>query len=233
MKKPGKPSNEIERIREFLLPPKEKIISVLKLLGLSEKKITHSIEVADLALKITDEIERTEGIDVDREIVEAGALLHDIGLIKTFDDFSPEHSVIGADIIRKIGLPERVARCAEVHEMAGGLSRKVAEELKFPILPLGEDYSPQTLEEEIVTAADLFQYLLREAPEEFGYKKYDPWKNPEVAKEALFSYIRDVYQKKLKKTLEMDQTSEMLSIGYEICKEFVKYVKPSFVEKGR
>ncbi|MHA1687091.1 MAG: HD domain-containing protein [Candidatus Heimdallarchaeaceae archaeon] len=233
MKKPGKPENEIEKIKEFFLPDRDKIIYILKLLGLSRKKIKHSIEVADLALKIADEIKRTEGVNVDRKIVEAGALLHDVGLVRTFDDLSPEHSVIGSDIIRKVGLPERVARCAEVHEMAGGLTRKIAEELKFPILPLKEDYSPQTLEEEIVTAADLLQYLIREAPEEFGYKKYDPWKDPGVAKEALFLYLQDVYRKKLNKELTIDQASPVLEKGYEICKEFIKYVKPSISEKGK
>lgn len=230
MRKPGKPLNKIERIREFLLPPREKIISILKLLNLNEKKIKHSIAVADLSLKIADEIKRVDGIEADRRIVEAGALLHDVGLAMTFDDLSPEHSVIGGDIIRKVGLPERVARCAEVHEMAGGLSRKVAEELKFPLYPLKDNYSPSTLEEEIVTAADLFQYLLREAPEEFGYKKYDPWEDPEGCKEALFSYCRDVYKKKLNKELTMNEATPMLEKGYEICREFSEYVKATFVE---
>jgi len=55
---------------------------------------------------------RGDGIEVNKKIVEAGALLYYIGLAKVCDDNSPEHSVIGADMIRKLGFPERVALCS-------------------------------------------------------------------------------------------------------------------------
>lgn len=45
--------------------------------------------------------------------------MHDIGIVYMIDDLSPEHSVIGAEMIRNLGLPERVARCAERHEVGG------------------------------------------------------------------------------------------------------------------
>ena len=216
---------KLEEIKELLLPSREKIISVLRCLGLYEAKVEHSIDVAALALKIAKAVE-DDGIAVNKKIVEAGALLHDIGLTKTFDDLSPEHGVIGADIIRKLGFPERVARCAEVHEACGGLTREEAEELKFPILPLKDSYAPQSIEEKIVTASDLFIYMLKEGPEEFGYKKFDPWKEPEAIIDALFPYCRDVYKKKLNRTITRDHP--IIKRAYEINKEFIKYIKPEF-----
>lgn len=229
MKKPGKPANEIERLKEFILPPRSKLVEILRFLHLNQYKIQHSIDVADLAVKIAEEIARVEGIKPNISIVEAGALLHDIGLSAAFDDLSPEHGVIGADLIRKIGLPENVAKCAEVHEMFGGLTRKVAEELKFPIRPFEDDYFPKTLEQEIVVAADLFQYMLKEATEEFGFKKYDPWQRPEESKEASFSYLSAVYKKKIGKVPTRDSFAPLLEKAYEICTEYVKYVKPEFI----
>jgi uncharacterized protein len=218
---------DTEEIKELLLPSREKIISVLQWLGLSEAKVKHSIGVADLAMKIAKEVEN-DGIAVDKKIVEVGALLHDIGVAKTFDDFSPEHSVIGADIIRKIGLPERVARCAEVHEFGGGVTRAEAEELKYPVLPLRDQYVPQEIEEKIVTISDLFIYILKEAVAEFGFKKSDPWKDPEAIIDAVFLYGREVYQKKLNRTIE--RSHPIMKRAYEVNKEFIKYVKPDFVK---
>jgi uncharacterized protein len=218
---------DLDEIKELLLPSREQLISALEGLGLYEAKVKHSIFVADIALKIAREVEN-DGIAVNKRIVEAGALLHDIGITKTFDDLSPEHSVIGADIIRKLGFPEGVARCAEVHECGGGFTRKEAEELKYPILPLKDSYAPQSVEEKIVTVADLFIYILKEGPEEFGFKKFDPWKEPEAIIDAEFSYCREVYKKRLNRKVERDLPP--MKRAYEVNRDFIKYVKPEFFE---
>ena len=218
--------NEIEEIKEGWLPDRKQLFSALKRLGMGERKLKHSQEVAEFALKIAQEVEK-DGKEVDKKIVEAGALLHDIGLVCTFDDLSPEHSVIGAEIIRKLGLPERVARCAETDE-AVSASYQEAKVWTFPILPLKETYMPQTIEEKIVCAADFFIYVLKYGPEDYGCDKLALWKDPEsVIKEYIFSYCRDVYKKKLDK--EITQNHPTVKRGYELCKDFVKYIKPDFV----
>ncbi|KXB07368.1 hypothetical protein AKJ52_00430 [candidate division MSBL1 archaeon SCGC-AAA382C18] len=229
MKNPGSPENDIEELKETLLPSKQKMISLLEKLGLSKKKIDHSERVANVSLKIAEEVEKKERINADKKIVEAGALLHDIGLTRSYDDLSPEHSIIGGNLIRKLGLPDRVAKCSDVHEM---ISPRVAKELKFP-RPLREDYTPQTLEEEIVVAADLFQYLVKEALEEFGYDEYNPWEEPEKIKESLSKYLKEVYEKKLGKKLTEDseQIKSLKETGYKIVEEYTEYVKPEFVER--
>lgn len=219
----------LEEIKEMLIPNKEKIIAILRNLGMNETKVIHSMDVADFAIKIASVMENN-GKNINKKILQAGALLHDIGLVRAFDDLSPEHGVIGADIVRKIGFPESVARCCEVHECSGGLTRIEAEELKFPILPLRESYAPNTIEEKIVTAADLFLYILKEGPEEFGYDKYNPWENPEAIKDAIFPYIRDIYMKYLKK--EVTVNNPIINRAYKINKEFLQYITPGLLAKS-
>ncbi len=216
-----------EEIKEMLIPDKEKIVAILQKLGMSKKKIQHSIDVANFADKIADVIEK-DGKTINRRLLQAGALLHDIGLTRTFDDISPEHGVIGADMVRKMGLPESVARFCEVHESCGGITFKEAEELKFPILPLRESYAPETLEEKILVAADFFIFIIKEGPEDYGYKRYDPWNNPEELKDAMFPYVRDVYRKYLKKEITIDHP--IINRGYLINKEFLNYITPDMLD---
>lgn len=230
--RPGKPENEVEKIKELFLPAREKMIQAIKDLGLGETKIQHVKELADFALKIAEEIKNQEGIKADYKILEAGALFHDIGLAKSYKnpelepEIYPSHCVIGADIVRKLGLPERVARCAEVHEFGGGITKKEAEELRFPILPYKESYAPQTLEEGIVTVADCFLFV--EEVKERGWEGYDLWENPEALKDLYFKYINDIYKKKLEKEISKDHP--ILNRLYNINKKFFKYVKPEFLE---
>jgi uncharacterized protein len=217
----------LEEIKEMLIPDKEKIVAVLQKFGMSKKKIQHSIDVANFAEKIADAMEK-DGKKINKKILQAGALLHDIGLTRAFDDISPEHGVIGADIVKKIGLPESLARFCEVHESCGGLTFKEAEELRLPILPLRESYAPKTIEEKILVAADFFIFILKEGPEEYGYKKFDPWKNPEELKDAMFPYVRDVYRKYLKKEITIDHP--IITRGYLINKEFLNYITADMLD---
>jgi len=216
--------NELEEIKEEWLPSRKQLVSTLKRLGMGTRKLEHSQEVADFALKIVQEVEK-DGIKVNKKIVEAGALLHDIGIVYMLDDLSPEHSVIGAEIIRKLGLPERVARCAETHEP---ITWQEAKDWKYPILPLKETYMPQSIEEKIVTAADFFIYVLKEGPEDFGYERFNLWKDPKKAIiESFYPYCREVYKKKIGK--EITKNHSMIKRGYELFEGFVKYIKPDFI----
>lgn len=229
--KPGKPENNIEEIKESFLPNKEMMIKSMKKLGLGETKIKHVQELAVLSLKIADQIEKEENVKTDKKIIEAGALFHDIGLAKSYKDpelepeVYPAHCVIGADIVRKMGLPERVARCAEVHEFGGGITKKEAEELRFPILPYKEKYAPENLEEAIVTVADCFIFV--EEVKERGWEGFDLWENPESLKELYFLYINDIYKKKAE--TEINREHPILERLYNINKPLFKYVKPSFL----
>jgi uncharacterized protein len=101
--------------------------------------------VAELATEIA-EVCKQKGLKVDLELVEIGALLHDIGRSKTH---SVHHAVIGAKVARSLGLPEPVLAIIKRH-VGGGITAKEAKKLGWP----KDVYIPQTLEEKIVSYAD-------------------------------------------------------------------------------
>jgi uncharacterized protein len=92
------------------------------------------------------EIASKVNIPVDRDLLEYGALLHDIGRCKSH---GVEHAVIGGKIAREMGLPENVARIIERH-IGAGLTASEAEKFGLP----AKDLLPLTPEEKIVSYAD-------------------------------------------------------------------------------
>lgn len=105
--------------------------------------IRHSRDVADKALRIAD---THPELHLDRDFVEAGALLHDIGIYQTdapgiyCRGTRPylEHGRIGGEIMRKEG-QEALARVCERHTGTG--------------LP---GFEPETMEEIVICYADKF-----------------------------------------------------------------------------
>lgn len=89
---------------------------------------------------------RERGIEVDMALVEAGALLHDLGRSKTH---GIRHGVVGGRLAREKGLPAPVVNIIERH-IGAGIPVEEAEGLG---LPRG-NYVPETAEEKIVTYAD-------------------------------------------------------------------------------
>jgi uncharacterized protein len=83
---------------------------------------------------------------VDVELVEIGAILHDIGRSKTH---YIDHSAVGGRMVRELGVAEPVARIVERH-IGAGIPEDEARALG---LPEGV-YVPETLEEKIVCYAD-------------------------------------------------------------------------------
>jgi uncharacterized protein len=113
--------------------------------GCARGVLEHVKNVTCLALKIADQFIK-EGYDVNRELIEAGAILHDLGRSRTH---GVEHGVVGGSIARDLNLPEPIIRIIERHVGAG---IPPEEALKLG-LPLG-NYEPKTIEEKIVTYAD-------------------------------------------------------------------------------
>ena len=127
------------------LPSRGEAIRLLRQTGCRENVVRHCEAVAELALEIGKAC-RKKGLDVDLGLVEAGALLHDVGRSKTH---SVHHAVTGAEIARTLGLPEPVISIIKRH-VGGGISHTEAQELGWP----KDVYVPQSLEEKIVSYAD-------------------------------------------------------------------------------
>ena len=133
--------------------------------------LTHSAQVRDRALSI---VRRHPELGADEQFVAEAAMLHDIGII--FCDAPKiycfgthqyiEHGYLGAEILRKEGLP-RHADVAERHT-GTGLTLDEVRRSGWPI-PL-QDYSPRTIEEQIICYADKF-YSKSHIGEEVPYQK--------------------------------------------------------------
>jgi uncharacterized protein len=127
------------------LPSREQALQFLRQSGCLNNVIKHCEAVAETAVEIAKAC-KERGLEVDLELVETGALLHDIGRAKTH---SVHHAVIGAEIAKSFGLPESVILIIKRH-VGGGISAREARKLGWP----RDIYIPQTLEEKIVSYAD-------------------------------------------------------------------------------
>ena len=127
------------------LPSREQAIELLRKNNSSPKVIRHCEAVADLALEIASKLEK-KGLKVDLKLVEAGALLHDIGRSKSH---AVDHGLIGSKIAESESLPEPVVKIIRRH-VGGGITAQEAEEFGWP----KDVYEPVSLEEKIVSYAD-------------------------------------------------------------------------------
>ena len=121
-------------------PTAEGCLVLLKKCGCSKEVIKHCLAVRDVAVKIAKKA------NADVELVEVGALLHDIGRSITHDT---PHVIKGGKIAKKLDLPKEVVRIIERH-IGAGLSKEEAKKLGLP----EKNYIPKTLEEKIVCHAD-------------------------------------------------------------------------------
>lgn len=128
--------------------------------------ILHSTQVRDKALAILGNPE-LQGMKIDVQLVNDGALLHDIGIMMCdapgilCEGKEPYllHGTKGAEMLRQYGEEfgfdmEPFARICERHT-GTGLTKEDIEKQNLP-LPLDRDLVPETLEEKLVCLADKF-----------------------------------------------------------------------------
>ena len=144
------------------LPSREQALQLLRESHCSVKVIKHCKAVAKLALE-TAEACKEKGLNVDLELVEIGALLHDIGRSKTH---TVHHAVVGAEISEAAGLPEPVISIIKRH-VGGGITPSEAEKLGWP----KDFYVPMTIEEKIVSYADKLIENSKRVPVEIAIEK--------------------------------------------------------------
>ena len=192
-------------------------------IGTPMYKIHHCMAIADLALAIADEVEREEGVRIDRTIVEAGALLHDTGISQTEDDLSPEHAMIGANIVRTAGYPEEVARCVEMHD-CGGLVEEVIQELGLAPTTGKMDTLPESWEEKIAVYSDLMVSLE-------GEFLVDMWNDPAAPAKAIYPYLEIIYRHR--RGFAFPTNHPQLYYCNRFNQEMVKYCPRSMYETFR
>lgn len=121
--------------------PREKYEELLRNAGCSHKVIAHCRAVTDCALEYAG-----NNPLINRELLEAGAMLHDIGRGRTH---SIHHAQAGADMCRTLLFNEPVARIVECHTGAG---LTADESTLLHLLP--RDCIPRSPEERILAHAD-------------------------------------------------------------------------------
>jgi len=127
------------------LPSREQAIELLQKNKCPKKVIAHCKAVADLSVEIASKL-KSKNFKVNPQLVESGALLHDIGRSKSH---GVDHGLIGAKIVESEGLPNEVADIVKRH-VGGGISSQEAMRFGWP----KDDYMPQTIEEKVVSYAD-------------------------------------------------------------------------------
>ena len=142
-------------------------IELLKKENTPENVIEHSKAVCAKAMKIASNFD-----NADYDLIQKGALLHDIGRSRTH---GITHAIEGVEIARGYGYGEDVLNIIERH-IGAGITESEAKDLG-----LGEkSYVPQTLEEKIVAHADNLVSGSKEVDLDFVIEK---WKrrieNPE------------------------------------------------------
>ena len=118
--------------KQISIPSKEECIRLLKSNNVPDNIIAHTKKVCDFSMKVCDALQK-KNIKVNRELVAAAALLHDINKLKP-----GEHEIDGAKYISSLGYPE-VGALIKKH----GLKRVHLEEFR-----------PITWEEKIIFYSD-------------------------------------------------------------------------------
>lgn len=142
------------QVIEYFYPDDDKFRQLL---------IKHSMSVAQKAVSLAANVPE---LVLDMQLVENGAMLHDIGIGRCYapaifclgDADYIAHGTIGAEMLREYGQihqldMEKYARVAENHTGSGITAVEVAAQ-KLPI-PV-RDYLPVSNEEKLITLADKF-----------------------------------------------------------------------------
>jgi uncharacterized protein len=186
---------------------RDEIISILQETGSPPSLIEHVLAVCERALKIAEQIE-SAGLPVDKNVVEAGALLHDSGIPRQKGEpiVIPEwgdrakglvtdnlsHPILGFELAGEYGFPLSVRRCILCH--TPGPTREECRMLG--LTPPEEELIPITIEEKIVMYADFLTWATM-----LGL---NPWRDPREMAEAGVPYFNYFWHKATGTSLTMD-----------------------------
>lgn len=148
--------------------------------------VKHSRSVADKALEIA---RLHPEMNLDLAFIEEAAMLHDIGIfrcnapeIKCFGDAEYiTHGFLGAELMRLEGYP-RHARVCERHT-GTGLTEAMIRERRLPLPE--RDFTPETLEEQLICFADKF----------YSKTKLDKEKSADKVRQSLSKYGDDTVER--------------------------------------
>ncbi|MCP9955110.1 HD domain-containing protein [Actinomadura madurae] len=113
-----------------------------------------------IVCEIAEELMQGGGLDVDKDLVRAGCLLHDIGVYRLYDDAGRldyqryvRHGLLGHELLHDEGFPDEICRFCSRHTGVG-LTRDDIARLGLPVPAV--DLVAETGEERLVMYADKF-----------------------------------------------------------------------------
>ncbi|WP_406010840.1 HDIG domain-containing protein [Streptomyces sp. NBC_00637] len=114
----------------------------------------------EIVCGIAEQLVARTDLPLDADLVRVGALLHDIGVYRLYDDDGRidhrdyvRHGVLGHEILHAEGFPERLRRFCSCHTGVGLTRQDIREQgLGIP----EADYLAETVEEQLVMYADKF-----------------------------------------------------------------------------
>ncbi|MFI9272206.1 HDIG domain-containing metalloprotein [Kitasatospora sp. NPDC052896] len=114
----------------------------------------------EIVCGIAEQLLARAALPLDAELVRVGALLHDIGVYRLYDHAGRldhrsyiRHGVLGHEILREEGYPQRLRRFCSCHTGVGLTRHDIREQgLAIP----EADYLAETTEEQLVMYADKF-----------------------------------------------------------------------------
>jgi putative nucleotidyltransferase with HDIG domain len=208
---------------------RDEIIKILQETGSPPPLIQHVSTVCERALKIADAV-RASGIPVDTEVVEAGALLHDMGVplqqgepivIPEWGDRakglltdSLTHPILGFELAGKYGFPLTVRRCILCH--TPGPTR--AECRALGLTPPDEELLPITIEEKLVMYADFLTWA--------AMLGLNPWQDASQMAAAGVPYFGYFWRERLGTPLTMDGPVAQRWINAQV--ELGHYARPEW-----
>ncbi len=134
------------------IPTNEEIFDMMSKWGLPDGIREHCMVVKDIAMEFVRKIhDRDPNVKIDSRVVEAGALLHDIGRVKSH---GLDHGYRGYQALMESKADERVARCALVHVLGGFTVDDIKREFPGNAKDIKVSLMPQSIEEKIVCFAD-------------------------------------------------------------------------------
>lgn len=134
-------------------------IEILKKEKTPPNVIDHSVAVCKKAFEIAQNFPQAN-----LELIEKGALLHDIGRSRTH---GIRHAIVGVEIVREYGYSEDVLNIIERH-IGAGITKEEAKNLGL----FEKSYVPQSLEEKIVAHADNLISGTKEVNVDFVIEKW-------------------------------------------------------------
>ena len=123
--------------------------------------------------------------EADKNLIKAGCKLHDVGRTVTE---SVEHAYIGADLLRKLGVDERICLITERH-IGAGITPYEARKLGLP----DRNYMPESLEEKIVAHADNLVHGIKPVDLDFVIKK---WQRKNMNPESI-EFLKHLHEELL------------------------------------